>query len=43
MNLLKNGELFPDVSGETINHGNLTVPEDLTQEWAVLLYYRGEW
>ncbi len=41
--MLKNGDLFPSVSGPTVGEGRLTIPEDLKQEWNVVLYYRGHW
>ena len=41
--MLKNGDLFPSVSGPTVGRGRLTIPEDLKQEWNVVLYYRGHW
>lgn len=40
---LNNGDLFPSVSGPTVGGGSLTIPEDLKQEWNVVLFYRGHW
>lgn len=43
MSFLQNNDPFPTVNGETVNHGPLSLPDELEQEWSVLLYYRGEW
>jgi len=43
MSRLQNDDPFPDVTGSTLEHGELTVPSDLTRAWTALLYYRGEW
>ncbi len=40
---LNNGDLFPSVSGPILSDGKLTIPEDLKQEWNVVLFYRGHW
>ncbi len=41
--MLNNGDQFPSVSGATVGGGRLTIPEDLKQEWNVVLFYRGHW
>lgn len=35
------GDRFPTVSAPTVEHGDLTLPDDLQHEWNVILYYRG--
>ncbi len=40
---LINGDPLPSVSGPTVGSENLTIPEDLKQEWIVVLFYRGHW
>ncbi len=40
---LNNGDFFPSVSGPVLGGGKLTIPEDLKQEWNVVLFYRGHW
>jgi len=40
---LNNGDLFPSVSGPIRGGGKLTIPEELKQEWNVVLFYRGHW
>jgi len=40
---LNNGDLFPSVTGPILGGGKLTIPEDLKQEWNVVLFYRGHW
>jgi len=40
---LNNDDLFPSVSGPPVVGGSLTIPEDLRQEWNVVLFYRGHW
>ena len=40
---LNNGDKFPSVSGRTVGGESLTIPEDLKQEWTVVLFYRGHW
>ena len=40
---LNNGDLFPSVGGSMVGGGSLTIPEDLKQEWNVVLFYRGHW
>ena len=40
---LDNGGLFPSVSGPIVGGSSLKIPEDLRQEWNVVLFYRGHW
>ncbi len=40
---LNNGDLFPSVSGLSVGGDSLTIPNDLKQEWNVVLFYRGHW
>ncbi len=40
---LNNGDLFPSVNGLTVGGGSLTIPQNLKQEWNVILFYRGHW
>ncbi len=40
---LINGDPLPSVSGPAVGKGRLTIPEDLKQEWNVVLFYRGHW
>ncbi len=40
---LNNGDQIPSVSGLSIGGGSQTIPEDLKQEWNVVLFYRGHW
>ncbi len=38
------GEPFPTISGETVNHGAITLPDAiLAESWAVILAYRAHW
>jgi len=40
---LNNGEIFPTVTGPTVDGQALIIPEGLKQEWNVVLFYRGHW
>ena len=37
---LDDGDVFPPLSVETLDHGSITLP---TGQWTVLLIYRGVW
>lgn len=44
MQQLKNGDLFPDLSGETVSHGLTTLPSDIAAgRYAVVIGYRAHW
>jgi len=43
MNLLQNEQIFPIITGLTLEHGEVALPADSEREWTTLLYYRGEW
>ncbi len=40
---LENGEKFPRLAAERVGGGSMTIPDDLSGRWAVLLFYRGHW
>ncbi len=44
MQQLKNGDLFPALSAESVNHGRLTLPDDIAAgRYAVIIGYRAHW
>jgi len=43
VSFLENEQPFPNLSGPTLEHGELTLPDDLNREWTAVLFYRGEW
>lgn len=41
---LQNGELFPPLRAETVNHGQLTLPSDIPAgRFAIIMAYRAHW
>jgi len=41
---LKNGDLFPSLSAESVNHGRITVPDDIPAgDFAMIVVYRAHW
>jgi len=41
--MLHNGEPFPTITAARVGGGEMTIPQNLTGRWAVLLFYRGHW
>lgn len=37
------GEPFPSVTASLVDGGHVTLPADVSDGWAVLLFYRGHW
>ena len=38
------GDAFPQLSGETVKHGRLTLPDAIAAgRWSVILAYRAQW
>ncbi len=37
------GDLFPEYSVQSVQGKLLHIPEDLSREYSVLLFYRGHW
>jgi len=40
---LNAGDLFPDYQVQTTEGRNLRLPQDLSGEYSVLIFYRGIW
>ena len=40
---LRNGERFPTITASRVGASEMTIPRDLEDGWAVLLFYRGHW
>ena len=40
---LNAGDTFPEYSVSTVERGSLRIPQDLSGEYSVLLFYRGGW
>ena len=40
---LATGEQFPSITASRVGGGELTLPQDITGKWAILLFYRGYW
>ena len=38
---LRNGEHFPIITASRVGGGEMTIPQDLVGQWAVMLFYRG--
>jgi len=38
--LLELGDTFPPLALQTLDHGEISLP---SEEWTILLIYRGEW
>ena len=44
MQQLVNGDAFPALEGESLNHGRISLPADVPADhWAVVLAYRAHW
>jgi hypothetical protein len=41
--ILDGGEMFPDLSIDTVKHGRLALPEGFGIGWGVFLIYRAHW
>jgi len=41
--ILDNGDRFPELAMETVQHGHLAFPQDFGEGWGVLLIYRAHW
>ena len=40
---LNPGDAFPQFDVATVNGSTLSIPNDLTGDYAVIIYYRGIW
>lgn len=40
---LDTGDRFPDMTLETVGHGQVGIDEDFTRGYGVVLIYRGNW
>ena len=40
---LENGEQFPSITGSSVAHGEISLPDYTAGSWGVLLFYRGHW
>jgi alkyl hydroperoxide reductase subunit AhpC len=40
---LKTGDQFPTLTADTVQGEKLHLPDDLTDQWAVTIFYRGDW
>ena len=40
---LNSGDIFPRYDVHTVTAGTLRIPDDLSGEYSVLLFYRGHW
>jgi hypothetical protein len=40
---LNGGDLFPDYQVQTTDGRSLQLPQDLSGEYSVLIFYRGSW
>lgn len=41
--LLDSGDYFPTMTFQLVNGETLTLPTDLTHDFAIILGYRGKW
>jgi hypothetical protein len=41
--ILDSGDKFPTLSMETVNHGQVTLPDAFRDGWGVFLVYRAHW
>lgn len=40
---LKTGDQFPTLTTDTVQGEKLQLPDDLADQWAVIIFYRGDW
>lgn len=40
---LENNQQFPSISARRVQGGEMAIPVDVSGDWSVLLFYRGEW
>ncbi len=40
---LNSGDLFPEYEAPTVGGRTLRLPQDLTGDYAALIFYRGNW
>ena len=40
---LENGQTFPNLNFSVVGKPDLSLPNDLSERWAVVLFYRGHW
>ncbi len=40
---LKNGDTFPDLTADSAQGDTIHLPDDLADQWAVIVFYRGDW
>ncbi len=37
------GDTFPSLTLDTVGGGRLTLPDDISTDFAIVLFYRGHW
>ncbi len=40
---LENDQQFPIIVARRVQDGEMAIPADLAGNWAVVLFYRGDW
>jgi hypothetical protein len=40
---LRGGDKLPSVTFDLVGGGSVTLPDDVTSDFAVVLFYRGHW
>jgi peroxiredoxin len=40
---LENGVQFPTITAARVGGGEMTIPRDVKDKWAIVLFYRGHW
>lgn len=40
---LENGQRLPDLTVQTVEDGEMRLPDDLEEGWTAILFYRGHW
>jgi peroxiredoxin len=41
--MLDSGDRFPSLEINKVGGGTLRLPDDLADDWGVILFYRGHW
>ena len=42
-NMLDGGDAFPNLEFSKVGGGTIKLPDDLADQWGVVLLYRGHW
>ena len=43
MEKLENGDPFPTLEAPRVSGRSMTIPDDLGDQWSLVVFYRGHW